>query len=1114
MTSQITKTPVFKDLQHALQKQDTFLHLDGVIGSVLPFYLKEIAIRDAPILLICKDETSAATCFSDFKALVGSDSLAYFPASYAKARRVLDTDVQNVLLRTHTVERLTRQQVAVVVTFPQAVVEKMVDEASMIEKSLAVKRGDSLDLDFLNELLNEYGFQYVDFVSQPGEFAVRGSIIDVFSFTAQDPVRIEFGIDKVEALRFFDIETQMMIAPCDAVKIVPNLSGNKESKRTSLFSFLPKKSVVVLQDIPAFKKDVARHLHEVATAYRFHEQWSTPPPVSDFYLGTTAFWEQWKNYRRICLAMDAETTVKATLNLKIQEQPLFDKKIQLLTLQMEQNTHKGIVNYICCDDEAQMTRIENVLGAIKEDLVIDYQLLPLSLSVGFLDLGAKFACYTDHQLFDRYHAAQKPIRQKKQHQRMLLSEFNELTPGDYITHIDHGVGKFAGVQKIAVGDKYQEAIKLIYAEGDALFVSIHALHKISKFRSKDAISPKLHKLGSAHWKKLKSKTKKKVKEIAFDLIALYAKRKSQQGFAYPMDTHLQDQLESSFMYEETPDQAKAIASVKKDMEAPIPMDRLVCGDVGFGKTEVAIRAAFKVVDNCKQVAVLVPTTLLAFQHYQSFKKRFQDFPAKVDYLSRFRTAKERRLILEKLKSGDIDVIIGTHQLTGKQVVFEDLGLLIIDEEQKFGVAVKDKLKTLKTNIDTLTLTATPIPRTLQFSLMAARDLSIITTPPRNRHPIQTVLIEMDLSIIKEAILKEVARGGQVFFIHNRIKSLEGIANRLREQMPKIRFRTGHGQMHGKDLEALMIDFVKGEFEVLIATSIIESGLDVANANTMFIDNAQSFGLSDLHQMRGRVGRSNKEAYCYLITPPQEELPSVAKKRLQALVLFSELGSGIQIAMKDLEIRGAGDLLGGNQSGFINEMGFDTYQEILAEAVAELKQEDFKSLYAHEDKPKQYVKEVGVDGDFELLIPDAYIGNTQERFKIYKKLASCKGESDLEKVVVQLKDRFGKLPDALLRLLDSLRIKWVAKDLGVERVVLKQKRMVLYFVNDEQSPYYQSNQFGKVLQYLQAHPRDCVLKEKETPKGKRLLMTFIKIYTVAQGLKTLLAVNDVVTGTPN
>lgn len=725
------------------------------------------------------------------------------------------------------------------------------------------------------------------------------------------------------------------------------------------------------------------------------------------------------------------------------------------------------------------------------------------LHQGFIDKDLKLVCYTDHQIFERYHKFHLKNGYAKK-QAITIKELNTLEIGDYVTHIDHGIGKFGGLKKIDVEGKKQEAIKLMYGERDILYVSIHALHKISKFNGKDGAQPKIYKLGSGAWKKVKDKTKARVKKIAFDLIKVYAKRRLEKGFRYAPDSYLQNELEASFIYEDTPDQSKATADIKKDMESERPMDRLICGDVGFGKTEVAIRAAFKAVDNGKQVAVLVPTTILAFQHHRTFTKRLKEMPVTVDYLNRFRTAKEKRETLHALSEGKVDIIIGTHQLVNKKVAFKDLGLLIVDEEQKFGVAVKDKLKSIKENVDVLTLTATPIPRTLQFSLMAARDLSVITTAPPNRYPIESQVIRFAEDTIRDAISYEIQRGGQVFFIHNRIENIKEVAGMIQRLVPDAKVGIGHGQMEGKELERLMLSFINGAFDVLVSTTIVESGLDVTNANTIFINNANNFGLSDLHQMRGRVGRSNKKAFCYFITPPYESMTTDARKRIEALEQFTALGSGFNIAMKDLEIRGAGDLLGGEQSGFINDIGFETYQKILAEAIEELKENEFKELYdeVEGEKEKVFVKDTQIDADFELLFPDAYINSISERLKLYTELNQIDDKRDLEAFEEQLVDRFGELPPEAIDLLDSVRVKWIANSIGLEKVVMKKGKLIGYFISDQQSDFYQSATFTQVLRFVQQHPGRCTMKEKKTRNGLRLLLVFDGVGSVKDALKAL------------
>ncbi|MGK0386669.1 MAG: transcription-repair coupling factor (superfamily II helicase) [Patiriisocius sp.] len=784
-------------------------------------------------------------------------------------------------------------------------------------------------------------------------------------------------------------------------------------------------------------------------------------------------------------------------------QPSFNKQFNVLIDNLNQNTEEGYTNYIFCSSEQQAKRFQDIF-ADAQGHVRQFETVVFSLYQGFIDHENKHVCYTDHQVFERYHKFSLKNGYAKK-QAITIKELTNLEVGDYVTHIDHGIGKFGGLQKIEVEGKQQEAIKLMYGERDILYLSIHSLHKISKYNGKDGTIPKIYKLGSAAWKKLKQKTKARVKHIAFNLIELYAKRRLQKGFQYDPDSYLQHELESSFMFEDTPDQSTATADVKADMESERPMDRLICGDVGFGKTEVAVRAAFKAVDNGKQVAILVPTTILAFQHFRTFSERLENMPVKVDYLNRFRSTKERKNVLENLKNGRLDIVIGTHQLVSKAIEFKDLGLLIIDEEQKFGVAVKDKLKTIKENVDTLTLTATPIPRTLQFSLMAARDLSVITTPPPNRYPVETNVIRFGEEIIRDAIRYEISRGGQTFFVHNRIENIKEVAGMIQRLVPDAKIGIGHGQLEGKKLEALMLGFMNNEFDVLVATTIIESGLDVSNANTIFINNANNFGLSDLHQMRGRVGRSNKKAFCYFITPPYSAMTDDARKRITALEQFSDLGSGINIAMKDLEIRGAGDLLGGEQSGFINEIGFETYQKILAEAIEELKEKEFKDLYEDADKDfknRAFVKEVNIDTDFELLFPDDYVNNITERLNLYTRLNEIKDEEELLIFQKALEDRFGEIPEEVAALLDSVRIKWIAIRMGLERVIMKQGRFTGYFISDQQSDFYQTEAFSKVLKFAQTQSQLVKMKEKNTRNGLRLLLTIEKVTSVSRALEVL------------
>jgi transcription-repair coupling factor (superfamily II helicase) len=1058
-----------------------------------------------PYLLIFNDKEEAAYYLNDLEQLLGHKNVLFYPGSYRRPYQIEETDNANVLLRSEVLNRInSRKKPAVIVTYPSALFEKVVTKKELEKNTLKVTVGEPLSLDFVNEMLFEYKFKRVDFVTEPGDFSVRGGIIDVFSFSNDEPYRIEFFGNDIDSIRTFDVETQLSKELLKKVSIIPNIENKTlKENRESFLKYISSQTIIFTKNIHliAGKLDkffvkavedfntVSKEIKHLEPQELFCDGPYIEKRIQEF---------TWVHFGSANELPDSSQTDVIRFNTF--PQPSFNKQFNLLIDNLEEYHKAGFSNYIFCANEQQAKRFQDIFD--DADKEVHYETVVFPMHKGFIDVENKIVCYTDHEIFERYHKFRLKNGYSKK-QAITLKELNKLEIGDYVTHMDHGIGKFGGLQKIDVQGKQQEAIKLVYGERDILYVSIHSLHKISKFNGKDGKAPKIYKLGSGAWKKIKQKTKARVKHIAFNLIQLYAKRKLQKGVAFGPDTHIQHELEGSFMYEDTPDQFTATQEVKKDMEKEQPMDRLVCGDVGFGKTEVAIRAAFKAVDNGKQVAILVPTTILAFQHFKTFSERLKDFPIKIDYLNRFRTAKQKTIAIEGVNKGEVDIIIGTHQLTNKRLQFKDLGLLIIDEEQKFGVAVKDKLKTLKENVDTLTLTATPIPRTLQFSLMAARDLSVIKTPPPNRHPIESNVIRFSEETIRDAISYEISRGGQVFFIHNRIENIKEVAGLLQRLIPSAKIKVGHGQMEGKKLEQLMLEFMNNEFDVLVSTTIIESGLDVPNANTIFINNANNFGLSDLHQMRGRVGRSNKKAFSYFITPPYHMMTNDARKRIEALELFSDLGSGINIAMKDLEIRGAGDLLGGEQSGFINDIGFDTYQKILQEAIEELKENEFKELYPTDTSaPKKFVKEVQIDTDFEILFPDDYINSISERLSLYNKLGSLKTEEELQTFEIEIIDRFGQIPSQVEDLLNSVRIKWLSKELGIEKIILKQKRMIGYFVSDQQSEFYQTTAFTKMLNYVQKNSKSCVMKEKETKNGLRLLITFIKIDSVKRALEVL------------
>ena len=920
-----------------------------------------------------------------------------------------------------------------------------------------------------------------------------------FHFRMMNHYRIEFFGDEVDSIRTFDVETQLSTERIKKVSIIPNVANKLiAEQRESFLKYISNKTVVFAKNTPLIFSRINEFYEKAVDAFKNLSSDVKHASPDELFCNSELLKRQFLEYNLVEFGTSA-TLSNQTIQYNTKPQPAFNKQFNLLIEDLNENHANGITNYIACVSEQQAKRFHDIFE--DHEAEVHYKTTVLSLYQGFIDTEHNIAVYTDHQIFDRYHKFHLKNGYAKK-QAITLKELTNLEIGDYVTHIDHGIGKFGGLQKIDVEGKKQEAIKLVYGERDILYLSIHSLHKITKFNGKDGKPPTVYKLGSKAWKTLKQKTKSRVKEIAFNLIKLYAKRKLKKGFQYAPDSYMQHELEASFVYEDTPDQITSIADIKADMESERPMDRLVCGDVGFGKTEVAIRAAFKAVDNGKQVAVLVPTTILAYQHSRTFKERLKDFPVTVDYVNRFRTAKEKRETLEGLEKGSVDIIIGTHQLANKNVKFKDLGLLIVDEEQKFGVAVKERLKTIKENVDVLTLTATPIPRTLQFSLMAARDLSVITTAPPNRYPIESHVIRFGEETIRDAVSYEIQRGGQVFFIHNRIENIKEVAGMIQRLVPDAKIGIGHGQLDGKKLEHLMLAFMNGEFDVLVSTTIVESGLDVPNANTIFINNANNFGLSDLHQMRGRVGRSNKKAFCYFITPEYSAMTTDARKRITALEQFTELGSGFNIAMKDLEIRGAGDLLGGEQSGFINDIGFDTYQKILNEAIEELKETEFSDLYKDDGKPKKYVKDITIDTDFELLFPDDYINNITERLNLYTKLNAIKNEEELSIFESEIIDRFGELPTQVSDLLDSVRLKWIATKMGIEKLIMKQGKLIGYFIQDQQSAFYQSDDFSKVLQFVQMNAEKCKMKEKKTRNGLRLLLTFDHIRSTKQALKAL------------
>ncbi len=1086
------------------------MNISGLLGSAVSFIIRSVFRKtELPFLIVLDNKEEAAYYLNDLEQMIGEQDVLFYPASFRRPYQIDETDNANVLLRAEVLNRInSRKKPAVIVTYPEALFEKVVTRRELDKNTLKVALNDKISIDFINEVLFEYEFKRVDFITEPGEFSVRGGIVDVFSFSNDHPYRIEFFGNEVDSIRTFDVETQLSVETHKKITIIPNVENKLfQENRESFLDYIAEKTVLFIQNTEGLFSQLDKQFARAEEAFEKLSKEIKHATPEQLFLNQASFIKRALDFSVVELASRPIFKTTKKFEFHIQPQPSFNKQFDLLLNNLSDNHFNGYVNYLFCSNETQAKRFHDIFESLdeanSENIRKQYHTIVLPLYQGFIDEENQITAYTDHQIFERYHKFNIKNGYSKK-QNITLKELTALSVGDYVTHIDHGIGKFGGLQKIQVEGKTQEAIKLVYADNDIVYVSIHSLHKISKYNGKDGTPPKIYKLGSNAWKVLKQKTKARVKHIAFNLIQLYAKRRLEKGFQFAPDSYLQNELESSFIYEDTPDQMKSTAEVKADMESDRPMDRLVCGDVGFGKTEVAIRAAFKAVDNSKQVAVLVPTTILAYQHYRTFSERLKDMPVSIGYLNRFRTAKQKAQTLKDLAEGKLDIVIGTHQLVNKNVVFKDLGLLIVDEEQKFGVNVKDKLKTIAANVDTLTLTATPIPRTLQFSLMAARDLSVITTPPPNRYPIETNVVGFNEEIIRDAISYEIQRNGQVFFINNRIENIKEVAGMIQRLVPNARVGIGHGQMDGAKLEELMLGFMNGDFDVLVATTIIESGLDVPNANTIFINNANNFGLSDLHQMRGRVGRSNKKAFCYFICPPYSSMTEDARKRIQALEQFSELGSGFNIAMKDLEIRGAGDLLGGEQSGFINEIGFDTYQKIMNEAIEELKENEFKELYPEENDidTKEYVKDIQIDADFELLFPDEYINNVSERLVLYNELGAIKDEAGLQEFEKKLIDRFGPLPKQAVALLNSIRIKWIATKVGIEKLVLKQGKMIGYFVSDQQSDYYQSVKFRNVLNFVQKHAALCKMKEKQTVNGLRLLLTFENVKSIKRALELM------------
>lgn len=1094
-----------QELLSAINKfQPLRAHLLNLRGSTKSIYLATIEQSiQGTHLCIFPDKETAAFFFGDLEQLQqeynkdfkNRDILFLATENHNKT-----TNEQfNRFLRSTIFQKINDNEHIVVITYAEALCEKVADFRIAQKNSIFLKVGQNYLMDDLIEQLTTIGFEYVDYVISPGQYTIRGGLIDVFSFSNEFPIRIEFSDNIIKSLRYFDLESQLTKSSTDIIRILPDAQNISNENNITIFDFIPKNSYIWIDDI----EECERNLKKIHT-----QQLNKENPTS--YLTIDEFKHNILKYNILEYGKNHYTTANIEISFNTENQLAYNKQFHLLINQWIEHYQKGIKNIFSSTNENQAIRLRNIVRDILgndeafsnynaedkyrfETEMVEYVNYPLH--EGFIDADVDIAFYTDHQVFNRYHRYKIEDKYKK-NESITLKELYDLKPGDYITHIDHGIGQYAGLEKINIGGKQQEAIKIIYKGNDVLYISIHSLHRIAKYSGKDGLSPTLTRLGSNTWNKIKEKTKNKVKELVFDLTKLYAQRKASEGFAFSSDNYMQNELEASFIYEDTPDQLKATREVKKDMEANYPMDRLICGDVGFGKTEIAIRAAFKAVCDNKQVAILVPTTILSLQHYNTFRDRLANFPCSIDYINRFRSAKEQKQVLERLQTGKLDILIGTHRLLGKDVKFNDLGLLIIDEEQKFGVGAKEKLRQLKVNVDTLTLTATPIPRTLQFSLMGARDISIMRTPPLNRYPIETTVSVFNEETLFSAIEYEVFRGGQVFVVHNRIDNINDIAGLIQSHFPNQNVGIAHGQMEGNKLEKIMLDFIDGHFDILVCTTIIESGLDIPNANTIIINEAQNYGLSELHQLRGRVGRKNKKAFCYLLIPPIDTLSDIAHKRLNAIEEYSDIGSGFNIAMRDLDIRGAGNLLGAEQSGFITEIGFEMYQKILEEAIEEFHNENISD--SEQNNNQTFSKECIIETDLELFIPDTYVFGSNERFALYKTLNQLTEEEDLEKYKNDLIDRFGTIPIQTQELIQSIRLRSIAKKIGFEKIVLKQGKMTGYFITQQTSNYYDSPQFSHILNYLQLNPQSCYMREYTD----KLTLTFNNVNCVEKAFSLL------------
>jgi len=1080
--------------------------LFGSLDSILSASIFQLCRQN--YLFILHDREEAAYFQNDLQNLIPEKEIFLYPSSYKKPYDVEETDNANVLFRAEILNRINHKDAKgeLIVTYPEALTEKVINKRSLLQHTLTLKTGSKIRLKSLIDQLISYDFEKTDFVFEAGQFSVRGGILDIFSYANDLPYRIEFLDEDIESIRIFNPETQLSVEDIKEIHLIPNI-GKKlmDEGRDSFLSFFPVNTKVFIKDYEFSVDIVQKQFEKIKQVFHniLRKSGETQVILSpeDIFETGSSIQESFNKFT--CIEFGTRFYFKNadTFRFRSQGQPSFNKNFELLSRNFEENQEKGYQNIFSAGSESQIDRLNSIFEEINP--YISFKSLPVELRGGFIDHQLKIALYTDHQLFERYHRYQTKTKYTKS-KALTLRELQNLQPGDYVTHIDYGIGRFVGLDIVTINGREQETLRLVYKDDDLLYVGVQSLHKISKYTGKEGKPPLMSKLGTQEWDLKKKKVKSKVKDIAKDLIKLYAKRKASPGFSFSRDSFLQAELESSFIYEDTPDQAKSTRDVKDDMEKPHPMDRLVCGDVGFGKTEVAIRAAFKAVADNKQVAILVPTTILAFQHFRTFTERLFDFPVKIEYISRFRSTKSIRQTIKNLAEGKTGIVIGTHRLVNKDIVFKDLGLLVIDEEQKFGVSVKEKLKELRVNVDTLTLTATPIPRTLHFSLMGARDLSIISTPPPNRQPVTTEIYTFNESQIRDSISFELRRGGQVFFVHNRIKDIDEIANIVLRLVPDARIAVAHGQMKGEKLEKIMLKFIEGDYDILVSTNIIESGLDIPNANTIIINQAHMFGLSDLHQMRGRVGRSNRKAFCYLLTPPVAGLTVEARKRLKTLEEFSELGDGFRVAMRDLDIRGAGNLLGGEQSGFINDLGFDTYHRILDEAIQELKESEFREIFEQDLKEKAdfLSEDCIIETDFEMLIPENYVSNISERLNLYSRLDSINNEEELAAFVNEIRDRFGEIPESVHTLIDTVRVRWIAEKLGIEKLVIKEEILKAHFLDPGNEQYYHSEIFGKILQYIKSNPLKCRLKEKKN-KPVLIIQNIKQVSDVKETLQNII-----------